>query len=89
MVFDLNSKPPDQGEAFTDMDEEPPDEQPFPFDEALPDLNEWPSEEELVGGTARVQNEGISSGKFFGHLCQVYKNAIVYTHLCLPHCRAC
>jgi hypothetical protein len=80
MVFDLNSKPPDQGEAFTDMDEE---------NEALPDLNEWPSEEELVGGTARVQNEGISSGKFFGHLCQVYKNAIVYTHLCLPHCRAC
>jgi hypothetical protein len=76
MVFDLNSKPLYQGEAFTNMDEEPPDELPFPFDEAMPDLNEGPPEEEQPfqiqvtheaqlarGGTAGVQNEGISSGK--------------------------
>jgi hypothetical protein len=76
MVFDLNSKPPDQGEAFTNMDEEPPDELPFPFNEAILDLDEGPPEEEqpfqiqgtheaqlVGGGTAGVQNEGISSGK--------------------------
>ncbi|RLN23376.1 hypothetical protein C2845_PM07G13630 [Panicum miliaceum] len=79
MVFDLNSLPPDPGEAFTNMTEEPLYELPFPIHAALPDLNEEPLDEEqlfqfheaqeaqLVG--FRVipggQNEGISLGKFF------------------------
>jgi hypothetical protein len=66
MAFDLNLEPPDQEEAFTNMNEKPPDELPFPIHEALPDLNEGPPEEEqLVGGEIpRWQNEGISSSSF-------------------------
>ena len=73
MVFDLNSQPPDLGDA-----EEPPDEPPFPIHAALTDLNQGPPDEEqlfqfheaqeaqLVGSEiAGWQNEGISSGKFF------------------------
>jgi hypothetical protein len=67
MIFDLNSKPPDQGEAFTNMDKKPPEKLPLPFDGALPNLNEEPPEEEqLVGGEVPGgRNEGGSSSKFF------------------------
>jgi hypothetical protein len=66
MVFDLNSKPPDQAEAFTNMDEEPPNELPFPFDEVIPDLNEGPPEEEQpfqIQGTHEAQRSK-SKGPF-------------------------
>jgi hypothetical protein len=94
MVFDLNSELPDEGEAFPNISEEPPDEQPFPIHESLPDLNEAPLEEEqLVGGEIPGgQNEGVTSSKFFpDHLyhCYEYKNEIGLIHLCLPHHSAC
>jgi hypothetical protein len=66
MVFDLNSKPPNQGEAFTNMDKEPPDELSFPFDEAIADLNEGPSEEQQlfqIQGTHEAQRSK-SKGPF-------------------------
>ena len=62
MGFDLNTQPPDQGEALPDLNE-PPDKEAFQIHGALPDLNEEPRNAEEPIQIHQAQQNQLAGGR--------------------------
>jgi hypothetical protein len=78
MSFDLNTHPPDQVEALTDLNE-PPDREPFQIHGVLPDLNEKPPNAEEPIQIHEAQQSHLAGGQQENNPGKMFHNFISAT----------